>query len=187
MIIVEGVVLEEHDVRCDEDVLQLGMVYITQLYAAKCEEASPELRVKALGDDARGGEAAGDGSRIELVIEYATIEVGIVGRMKEVVEAATGEHEGKEGTRWGRGIIMVERKDDAVFHRVLKEEERGGHCVAEEERDEERADDIRDGGGMVFDKAASWTSRWERMRLRRAGQWCDVVWYSMVNLVRMTT
>ena len=88
-------------------------------------------------------------------MEYAAIEVGVVGRMKEVVEMTTGEHEGKEGARWGRRRVMVERIDDAVFHSVLKEEERGGHCVAEEEerrlgRAERR--DIKDGGmeGISF-------------------------------------
>lgn len=86
-------------------------------------------------------------------MEYAAIEVGVVGRMKEVVEMTTGEHEGKERARWGRGRVMVERVDDAVFHSVLNEE--GGHCVAEEEerrlgRAERR--DIKDGGmeGMSF-------------------------------------
>lgn len=59
--------------------------------------------------------------------------MGVVGRTKEVVEETTGEHEGKEGTRRGRGRVMVERIDDAVFHCVLREEERGGHCLAEEE------------------------------------------------------
>jgi hypothetical protein len=34
---------------------------------------------------------------------------------------------------------MVERIDDAVFHYVLREEEREGHCVAEEEERREGA------------------------------------------------
>lgn len=58
--------------------------------------------------------------------------------MKEVVEETTGEHEGKEGARRGRRRVMVERIDDAVFHCVLEEEGRGGHCKAEEEDEEER-------------------------------------------------
>jgi hypothetical protein len=35
---------------------------------------------------------------------------------------------------------MVERIDDAVLHCVLREEERGGHCLAEEEERLERAE-----------------------------------------------
>jgi hypothetical protein len=80
---------------------------------------------------------------------------------------------------------MVEREDDAVFDSELKEEERGGHCVAEEKR-VGRADDIgMEGMSFIFDKAASWTSRWRE---------CDsdepvsgVTLYGTVNLVRMTT
>lgn len=64
----------------------------------------------------------------------ATIEARVVGRMKVIVEATTGEHEGKEGAWWGQRRVMVERIDDAVFHSVVREEEKGGHYLAEEER-----------------------------------------------------
>jgi hypothetical protein len=66
-------------------------------------------------------------------MKYATIEARVVGRMKVVVEATTGEHEGKEGARWGQWRVIVERIDDAVLHSVMREEERGGHYLAEEE------------------------------------------------------
>jgi hypothetical protein len=58
----------------------------------------------------------------------------VVGWMDEVVEETTGEHEGKEGAWRGRRRFMVEKIDDAVFHCVLEKEERGGHCIADEER-----------------------------------------------------
>ena len=74
----------------------------------------------------------GNGSEVKLATEYATIEAGVVGRTKEVVEETTGEHEGKEGARWGRRSVMVERIDDTVFHCVQRDE-RGGHCLAEKE------------------------------------------------------
>lgn len=44
---VEGVVLEEHDVRREEGILQPRMVYIAELYAAQCEEALLELGIEA--------------------------------------------------------------------------------------------------------------------------------------------
>lgn len=40
---VEGVVLEEHDVRCEEGILQPRIVYVTELYATQSEEALLEL------------------------------------------------------------------------------------------------------------------------------------------------
>jgi hypothetical protein len=40
---VEGVVLKEHDVRYEEGILQLRVVYIAELYAAQREEALLEL------------------------------------------------------------------------------------------------------------------------------------------------
>lgn len=129
---VEGVVLEEHDVRCEKDILQAGMVYIAELYAVQCEEALLELGMEARGDDAGGGEAAGNGGLVKLAIEHTAIEVGVVGRTKDVAEEFTGEHEGKEGTRRGRGRVIVERTDDDIFHCELKAEERGEHCIAEE-------------------------------------------------------
>ena len=57
---------------------------------------------------------------------------------------------------------------------------RGGTSVR---RERERGYKRWRHGVVHFDKAASWTSRW-RMRLRRAGRWCDVVWFRIVNLVR---
>ena len=139
MAVVEGVVLEEHDVRCEEGILQVWVVYIARLYAAQCEEALLELGMEARGDDAGGGGAAGSGGKVKLATEYTTIEVGVVGRAKEVVEEMTGEHEGKERARRGRGRVMVERIDEDIFHCVLKKEERRGHCVAEEEERRGRA------------------------------------------------
>ncbi len=44
---VEGVVLEEHDVRCEQGTLQLRVVYIAKLYAAQSEEALLELGIEA--------------------------------------------------------------------------------------------------------------------------------------------
>ena len=46
MAVVEGVMLEEHDVRCEEGILQPGMVYIAELYAAQCTEALLELGIE---------------------------------------------------------------------------------------------------------------------------------------------
>ncbi len=75
--------------------------------------------------------------------------------MKEVVKETTCEHEGKEGARRRGRRVMVEREDDAVFHCVLEEEERGGHSVGEEEEtggQERGSEDIKDQGmeGMSF-------------------------------------
>ena len=102
MAAVEGVVLEEHDVRYEEGILQLRVVYIAELYAAQREETLLELDIKVRRHDAGRGEAADNGGGVKLAIEYAVVELGIVGGTEEMVEAATCEHEGKEGT-WGRG------------------------------------------------------------------------------------
>jgi hypothetical protein len=132
--VVEGVVLEEHDVTSEKDVLQSGMVYIPELYAAQSEEALLELGMEARDDDAGGGQATGNGGLVKLAIEYTAIEVGVAGGTKAVAKESASEYEGKERARRGRGRVMVEREDDDVVHYVLEVEERGGHCVAEEER-----------------------------------------------------
>jgi hypothetical protein len=130
---VEGVVLEDHDVRDDEGTLQPRMVHVAESDAPHCEEALPELWMKVRGDDVGRGEAAGDGGRVELAREYATVEVWVVGRVEEIVEEAACEHEGKEGARRRGGRVVVQGKDDAVFH---QEEEREGH--GDEEGEETR-------------------------------------------------
>jgi len=125
--VVEIIVFEEHDVCREEGILQLGTVYVAKPYAAQSEEAILELGMEALGDDAGRGEAAGNGSGVKLAIEYATIEMRVVGRMKEVVEETASEHEGEKGARRRGRRVMVDRIDDAVFHCVLEEDEEGRH------------------------------------------------------------
>jgi hypothetical protein len=113
--VVEGVVLEEHDVKCEKVTLQVGVVYIAEPDAAQCEEALLELGMEARGDDAGGGEAAGNGGDVKLATEYTAIEVGVVGGTKEVAEEFTGEHEGKEGARRERERVIIDRVDDDIF------------------------------------------------------------------------
>jgi hypothetical protein len=43
---IEGVVFEDHDVPYKERILQLGIVGVAELYAARCEEALLELGVQ---------------------------------------------------------------------------------------------------------------------------------------------
>jgi hypothetical protein len=132
--VVEGIVLEDHEVRDEEGTLQLRMVYIAEFDAAQREETLLELGMEVRGDDAGRGETAEDGGRVKFATEYAAVEVGVVGRMKETVKETACEHEGKEGTRRRRRRFVVQGEDDAVFHGVLKEEERGGHVEEEETR-----------------------------------------------------
>ena len=47
MAVIEGVVLEKHDVRREQGILQPRVVYIAELYAAQCEEAPLELGMEA--------------------------------------------------------------------------------------------------------------------------------------------
>jgi hypothetical protein len=49
----------------------------------------------------RRGEAAGNGGEVKLAIEYAAIEVGIVGRMNEVSMRGRRER-GGDGGSWSR-------------------------------------------------------------------------------------
>jgi len=115
---VEGVVLEDHDVRDEEGTLQPRMVYIAELDAAHCEEALLELWMEVRSDDAGRGETTGDGGRVKLAKEYAAVEVGVVGRMEEIVKETACEHEGKEGAWRRRRRVVVQGEDDAVFHCV---------------------------------------------------------------------
>jgi hypothetical protein len=60
--IVEGVVLEHHDVRYEERVLQMRMVHVAGPYAAQRAEAPLELWEKVGCDiDGGEGETAGEG------------------------------------------------------------------------------------------------------------------------------
>ena len=45
MATIEGIVFEDHDVAYKEIILQLGIVGVAELYAARCEEALLELGV----------------------------------------------------------------------------------------------------------------------------------------------
>ncbi len=84
------------------------------------------------------------------MVEYAAVEVRVVGRVEEIVKATASEHEGKEGARRrGRRVVMRERKDEDVFHCEFKEEEGEGH-VEEEEEEETR----RGGGTSVLREGA---------------------------------
>jgi hypothetical protein len=44
---IEGIVLEGHDVRDDEGTVQLRMVYIAEFDASHCEKALLELGIKS--------------------------------------------------------------------------------------------------------------------------------------------
>ena len=101
------------------------MVDIARLYAAQGPETLLEFWKEArCVVDGGMGETAGEGAAVELAVEDAAVETGIVGRVKEVVETTTGEHERQEQAR-GRGWgLVVEREDDEFFHCVLEERER---------------------------------------------------------------
>ena len=161
--------LEKHDVRCEKGILQVGMVYFAELYAAHCEEALREFGMEARGEDV--GEAAGNGGNVKLASKDAAIEAGVVGWTKKVIEETTCEHEGDKGARRGRGRVIVERKNHDIFHSVLKDDKRKGHCDAGggggggETRRKGETEDIKRWRGMegrcrfIFDKAASWARR----------------------------
>jgi hypothetical protein len=141
--IVEDVVLEDHGVRYKEGLLQLGIVDVAALYAAQGEEPLLELGIEARGDKAGRGEAADNSGKVKLVVEYAAVEVRVLGRAEEIVKAATCEHEGKEGARRrGQRVVVAEREDEDVLHYVLKEEKGEGH-VEEEETREVRSEGAR--------------------------------------------
>jgi hypothetical protein len=77
--IVEGVVLEHHDVRNEEGLLQVRMVYISSLDAAQGQEAPPELGIEVRRVDGGRDEAAGDGGGVKLASEDAAIESRVAG------------------------------------------------------------------------------------------------------------
>jgi hypothetical protein len=163
---VEGVVLEDHEIGGEEGILQLRMEHVACIDAAEREEAPLELWEKEGREvDGGRGEAAGDGCGVELAIEYATVEAGIVGRAKEVVEATACEHEREEGARRRGWRLVVEREDDVVLHCVLKERELGKHDKKKETRKGERrrgSEDIKDRGNMEGMSFISTKRRLER-------------------------
>ncbi len=55
MAIIELVVLEDHDVRYKEGLLQVGIVDVAALYAAQGKEALLELGKEVSGDEAGRG------------------------------------------------------------------------------------------------------------------------------------
>jgi hypothetical protein len=137
--IVELVVLENHDICHTEGILQPMIVDVAMPYAAQCEEALLELGIEVRGDDARRGEAAGNGGKVKLVTEYAAVKARVVGRLEEIIKLTTCEHEGKKGARGrGRRVVVAEREDDAVFHCELYEEKGEGHVEEEEARRDKR-------------------------------------------------
>lgn len=78
------------------------------------------------------------------MVEYAAVEVRVVGRVEEIAKAATSEHEGKEGARQrGQRVVVGERKDDDVLHCVLKEEKGEGHVEEEETRERREEEGAR--------------------------------------------
>jgi hypothetical protein len=121
--IVELVVLEDHDVRYKEGLLQVGIVDVAALYTAQGKIALLELGKEVRGDETGRWETTGNSGKVKLVAEYATVEVRVVGRVKEIMKATACEHEGEKGARRrGRRVVVRERKDEDVFHCVLKEE-----------------------------------------------------------------
>ena len=101
--IVEGVMLEHHEIGDEEGVLQPRVVRVAGLYAAHRLEAPVELW-KEVGREVDGGcgETAGEGGGVELAVEDAAVEAGVVGGVEEAVKATACEHEGQERAR-GRG------------------------------------------------------------------------------------
>ena len=103
VLIIESVVLEDHDVRREEGVLQIGVLDIARPYGAQGAETPLELWVEAQGVvDGGMGETAGEGGAVELAVEDAAVETGIVVRVEELVEETTCKHERQEQAR-GRG------------------------------------------------------------------------------------
>ncbi len=179
---VEGVVLEHHEVGGEEGVLEVRMEHVAGLDAAERQEAPLELWEKEGREvDGGRGEAAGDGGGVELAVEYATVEAGIVGRAKEVVEATACEHEREEGARRRGWKLVVEREDDVVLHCVLEERERGKHDKKETRKGERRrgSEDIKDRGmeGMSFISTKRRLEREVGDATPTSRCVCDVVWY----------
>jgi hypothetical protein len=72
------------------------VVNIATLYTAQRLEAPLELGEEYSGYGRGRGKATSDGADVKLANEDATVEARVVVWMEEVVEATTGEHEGKE-------------------------------------------------------------------------------------------
>ena len=126
------------------------MVHVACLYATHPLEASAELWEEVRRDVDEGwGKAAGEGGGVELVVEDSTVEAGVVG-WAVLVESATCEHEGRGEAR-GREWRLVVERDDAVFHCVLKERERGEHDLKEDK--ETRKGKRRRGSEGIKDRA----------------------------------
>ena len=164
------------------------MVDIARPYAAE----GPETLLKFWKEarcvvDGGMGETAGKGGAVELAVEDAAVETGIVVWVKELVETTAGEHERQEQAR-GRGWgLVVEGEDDEVFHCVLEERE-GGEG---KHNDETRKGTPRRGSEDIKDRAMegmSFISTKRRLE-RELGDAtptsrCCVTLYGMVKLVR---
>lgn len=188
MLIIESVVLEDHNVRREKSVVQIGVVDIARLYEAQGAETPLELWEEArCVVDGGMGETAGEGGTVELAVEDAAVETGIVGRVEELVEATACKHERQEQAR-GRGWgLVIEREDDEVLHCVLEERKRG-----EAEHDTEtRKGTRRRGSEDIKDRAMEGCRSFrqsgvlnENLEMRTPTSRCCVTLYGMVELVR---